>query len=78
MLMAISPGAHGFEPGRANFAWIIAPGENHSEGEPRLLVDHRLQVLPFCEENGFQNMYVLHNNCYFIMNTPSAVPGLVL
>ena len=19
----------------------------------------------FCEENGFQNMYVLHNNCYF-------------
>ena len=40
---------HGFEPGPGGLC-LDRPdsrAENHSEGEPRLLVDHRLQVLPF-------------------------------
>ena len=52
---------------RADFAWIARiPGRKIiMKGNHDYWWTTASKFYRFCEENGFQNMYVLHNNCYF-------------
>ena len=52
---------------RADFAWIARiPGRKIIlKGNHDYWWTTASKFYRFCEENGFQNMYVLHNNCYF-------------
>ena len=59
------------ESAKADFAWIAAlPGRKIIlKGNHDYWWSTAAKFTKFCQENGFENLFLLNNNCYFYENT---------